>query len=245
MSSLAITGHQAHLMARGAAYAQRECPQAVNRQVEPQQATCAACAACAAAAAAATRAASADEVMKERGLDIIEGRSLTQTGGLMRQRRVERCAERRAERTGGRAYAGGGLQVGGCSSHAVARRRSRRRHRSVGTPIGVSVGSDRRRNGRLGRTSVVVGVSVSIGAHDSALVRSHVILLVFLKVERGAALGTERRARRRGRAEVELRITAPRGGGDSERSPTHEHLPIMGIRGHQRPWEVISGHQRL
>ena len=68
MSSLAITGHQAHLMARGAAYAQRECPQAVNRQVEPQQATCAACAACAAAAAAATRAASADEVMKERGL---------------------------------------------------------------------------------------------------------------------------------------------------------------------------------
>jgi len=116
----------------------------------------------------------------------------------------------------------------------VARRR-RRRHRSVGstihTTIGVNGGSGWRRNGRIGRTSVVVGISVPKGAHHSALVRSHVIRHVILKVERGAALGTEGRARR---AEVELRVTATRSGSDTKRGSTHEHLP--------RSSEVIRGH---
>jgi hypothetical protein len=112
----------------------------------------------------------------------------------------------------------------------VARRR-RRRHRSVGSTIGVNGGSVWRRNGRIGRTSVVVGISWPKGAHHSALVRSHVIRHVILKVERGAALGTEGRARR---AEVELRVTATRSGSDSKRGATHEHLP--------RSSEVIRGH---
>jgi hypothetical protein len=128
----------------------------------------------------------------------------------------------------------------------VARRR-RRRHRSVGstihTTIGVNGGSGWRRNGRIGRMSVVVGISVPKGAHHSALVRSHVIRHVILKVERGAALGTEGRARR---AEVELRVTATRSGSDTKRGPTHEHLPRSSevIRGHQRPSELIRGHAR-
>lgn len=104
---------------------------------------------------------------------------------------------------------------------SVARRR-RRRHRSVGSTIGVNGGSVWRRNGRIGCTSVVVGIPVPKGAHHSALVISHVIRHVILKVERGAALGTEGRARR---AEVELRVTATRSDRDPKRGPTHEHLP--------------------